>query len=89
MRLTAGLGRPLILTTLERDEAMRVLAGGARRAPLVAALALGGGLVLLSIGLALGPARGLDRHGPRRVAVASTAPGGRPAQQRPGPGPRR
>ena len=28
----AGLGRPLILTTLERDEAMRVLTGGARRA---------------------------------------------------------
>ena len=30
---------------------MRVLAGGGRREPLVAAIALGGGLVLLSIGL--------------------------------------
>ena len=32
-----GLGRPLVLTTLERDEAMRVLAEGERRRPLVAA----------------------------------------------------
>jgi hypothetical protein len=31
VRMTAGLGRPLILTTLERDEAMRVLAGDAPR----------------------------------------------------------
>ncbi len=38
-RMTAGLGRPLILTTLERDEAMRVLAGG-RRGRAVAATAL-------------------------------------------------
>ena len=30
-RLTAGLGRPLILTTLEPAEAMRILAGGDRR----------------------------------------------------------
>lgn len=54
VRLTAGLGRPLILTTLERDEAMRVLAEGDRRGPLAAALALGSGLVLLSVGLAWG-----------------------------------
>ncbi len=50
--LTAGLGRPLILSTLERDEAMRVLAGGDPRRPLVAALALAGGLVLVTLGLA-------------------------------------
>lgn len=52
--MTAGTGRPLILTTLEPDEAMRVLAGGRRwRAFAVAAL-LGAGVVLVVVGLALG-----------------------------------
>lgn len=51
--LTAGLGRPLVLTTLERDEAMRVLAEGGTRRPLIAALALAGGLILLTLGVAL------------------------------------
>ena len=51
VRMTAGLGRPLILTTLEAPEAMRVLAAGGPRRPLVAALALGIGLVSLSIGV--------------------------------------
>ena len=50
-RMTAGLGRPLILTTLEPDEAMRIIAGSGSRRPLVAALCLGGGLVLLTAGL--------------------------------------
>lgn len=36
-RLSAGLGRPLVLTTLEPEEAMRILAEGDRRRPLVAA----------------------------------------------------
>jgi len=54
IRLGAGLGRPLILTTLERDEAMRVLAGSRSRRPLAAALALGAGLILLSFGVAWG-----------------------------------
>ena len=36
-RLTAGLGRPLVLTTLEPAEAMRILAGGSTRPRLVAA----------------------------------------------------
>jgi len=49
-RLTAGLGRPLVLTTLEIPEAMRVIAGGDRVRPaLVAACAaLGSGLVVLA-----------------------------------------
>ena len=52
--LTAGTGRPLVLTTLEPAEAMRILAGGARwRAFLVAAL-LGAGVVLVVVGLVLG-----------------------------------
>jgi hypothetical protein len=53
VRMTAGLGRPLVLTTLERPEAMRVLAEGRSRRPLAAALLLAGGLVLLTVGLAL------------------------------------
>ncbi len=50
--MTAGLGRPLILTTLERDEAMRILGGSGSRRPLVGALCLAGGLVLISLALA-------------------------------------
>lgn len=50
-RMSAGLGRPLILTVLEPDEAMRVLAGGDRTRPLAAAIALATGAVLLSLGV--------------------------------------
>ena len=52
IRMSAGLGRPLILTTLERDEAMRVLTPQAPRRPLVAAVVLAIGLISLTIGLA-------------------------------------
>lgn len=52
-QLSAGLGRPLILTTLERDEAMRVLTEGSTRRPLLAAVCLAVGLALLTLGLAL------------------------------------
>jgi hypothetical protein len=51
-RLTAGLGRPLIVTTLERPEAMRLLADGRSRRPLVAAVCFAAGLGLVTIGLA-------------------------------------
>lgn len=51
-QITAGLGRPLILTTLEVPEAMRILGGGAGSVrPLVSTLCLAGGLALLSLGL--------------------------------------
>lgn len=50
--LTAGTGRPLVVCTLERDEAMRVIAGGRRTRPVAAAAALVGGLALLGVGLA-------------------------------------
>jgi hypothetical protein len=45
--MQAGLGRPLILTTLERDEAMRVLTGGAsgRSRLAIACLVLGAALI--------------------------------------------
>jgi hypothetical protein len=49
--MTAGTGRPLILTTLEPDEAMRVLTGGDRRRSLLAAGLLGAGLILVAGGL--------------------------------------
>ena len=51
--LTAGLGRPLVLTTLEIPEAMRILAGGDRgRSRLAAAgLALGGALLVVGLTL--------------------------------------
>ncbi len=51
VRLTRGTGRPLVVCTLERDEAMRVLAGGARARPIAAALTFAAGLALLGAGL--------------------------------------
>ena len=51
-QLGAGLGRPLILTTLQTDEAMRILAAEHARRPLVAAIALAVGLILLTAGIA-------------------------------------
>jgi hypothetical protein len=51
VRLTSGLGRPLVLSTLEPDEGMRVLAGGPRR-PLAAALSLAAGVACLTLGVA-------------------------------------
>jgi hypothetical protein len=49
--LTAGTGRPLVVSTLERDEAMRVLGEGGRARPVAAAVALAGGMVGLLVGL--------------------------------------
>ncbi len=48
--LTAGRGRPLILSTLEPAEAMQLLSGGRSRA-LVIAILLVGGLAFLALGL--------------------------------------
>jgi hypothetical protein len=50
--MSAGLGRPLILTTLERPEAMRILARGEVRRPLISIASLAVGLVLVGFGLA-------------------------------------
>jgi hypothetical protein len=49
-RISAGLGRPLVLTTLEPDEAMRLLTDGNARRPLLAAALLAFGLLLLAVG---------------------------------------
>jgi hypothetical protein len=50
--LSAGLGRPLVLTTLEPPEAMRILTGGAIGRTRLAALLIGLGLVLIAIAAA-------------------------------------
>jgi hypothetical protein len=52
-RIGAGLGRPLILTTLEQPEAMRILAGGSARRPKAAAALFALAGVLLLLGLVL------------------------------------
>jgi hypothetical protein len=46
--MTAGLGRPLVVTILDRPAAMRVLAGDQRGRVVAAAIALGAGLGLLA-----------------------------------------
>jgi hypothetical protein len=46
--MTAGMGRPLILTTLERDEGMRVLTGGAERRSRIAIACLAAGAILIA-----------------------------------------
>lgn len=51
--LSAGLGRPLVLTTLDAGEAMRVLAQGRPQRILVATLCLAGGLLLVTVALVL------------------------------------
>jgi hypothetical protein len=50
-RLSAGLGRPLVLTTLEPSEAMRLLAGSAPRRPAVALVCFTVGFALVAVGL--------------------------------------
>ena len=50
-RLSAGMSRPLVLTTLEPAEAMRVLTEGGRIKPWIAAVSFAGGLVLMIVGV--------------------------------------
>ena len=49
--ITAGLGRPLVITTLEPAAAMRLLAAGQRPRVLAADACLGGALVILGVPL--------------------------------------
>ncbi|MBF8289079.1 MAG: hypothetical protein HW391_47 [Chloroflexi bacterium] len=51
--LGPGLGRPLVLSTLEPAEAMRILVGGSSTRPRVAAALLLAGVVLVLVGVAL------------------------------------
>jgi hypothetical protein len=52
-RLGSGLGRPLILTTLEQPEAMRILAGGSSVRARLAAVLFVAAAVLLLVGLVM------------------------------------
>lgn len=52
-RLGPGLGRPLILTTLEQAEAMRILGGGSSARARVAAVLLVTAVALLFVGLVM------------------------------------
>lgn len=54
VRISAGLGRPLVLTVLEVPEAMRVIGGGARLRPLLVAGLAGTGLALVLLAGAWG-----------------------------------
>jgi hypothetical protein len=91
-RLTAGLGRPLVVTTLAPDEAMRVLAHGTSR-PRIAAACFVAGAVLVIAGLAWA---GLGAVGAQLVgdgvsaalAASPSAPaaGGDPRSSGEGPG---
>ncbi len=86
VRLGPGRGRPLILSTLEPDEAMRILAGGDGRRSLAAAIALGGGLALVTLGVAwaiLGAMTGIVSAASPEPSVA---PGGDPRSAGQGPG---
>ena len=58
VRMTRGTGRPLVVCTLEEEEAMRVLADGARARPVAAAISLAGGLALLVAGIGWALVRG-------------------------------
>jgi len=72
-----GLGRPLILTTLEQDEAMRVLTGGAAGRARLAVIALAAGVVLLLLAVVWGVADALI-GGAATVLAASPEPSLRP-----------
>jgi hypothetical protein len=85
VRMTAGLGRPLIVTTLETPEAMRILAADGPRRPLVAALALGLGLVSLTIGV-VWAFLGAVTATALAASPAPSAAGGDPRSSGQGPG---
>lgn len=77
--LTAGLGRPLILSTVDRTEAMQLLADGRRARPLAALTLLAAGLILLAVGFGWAVAAGLAGALAPPVAAAAS-PVATPAQ---------
>jgi hypothetical protein len=85
VRMTAGLGRPLVLTTLETAEAMRILAGAGPRRPLLAAIALALGLVSLTVGVAWA-VLGAVTATALAASPAPTGAGGDPRSSGQGPG---
>jgi hypothetical protein len=87
VQLTAGLGRPLVLTTLEPDEAMRILAGGSTRPRLAAACFLAAtGLLIAGVAWA-GLSAVMSAVVPiARAASPSPGTGGDPRSSGEGPG---
>jgi len=87
VRLTAGLGRPLVVTTLEPDEAMRILAGGSTRPRLAAACFLAAtGLLIAGVAWA-GLSAVMSAVVPiARAASPSPGTGGDPRSSGEGPG---
>jgi len=99
-RLTAGRGRPLILTVLEPPEAMRILAGGDARRTRLAAGLLGAGAILIvgafawaavtallpAIVAVIPGAAGLVATALAATAEPSIAAGGDPRSNGQGPG---
>ncbi len=85
IRMTAGLGRPLIVTTLERPEAMRILAADGPRRPLVAAMALAVGFACLTIGI-VWAVLGLVTDSALAASPAPSPAGGDPRSSGQGPG---
>lgn len=77
-----GLGRPLVLTTLEKDEAMRVIAGGRSMRVRLAALAMSLGLLLIMAAIAWFAAASLVE-----AASPSPSPGTGSDTRSPGQGP--
>ena len=99
-RMTAGRGRPLILTVLEPPEAMRILAGGDAGRTRIAAGLLGAGAILLAGALlwaavtallpaivsAVPAAAGLVAHALAASPEPSVVTGGDPRSNGQGPG---
>jgi hypothetical protein len=76
--LSAGLGRPLVLSTVEPTEAMQLLAGGRRARPLAAIGLLVAGIGLVGLGLGWAVVQALTATiapGPLLAASPSASPG--------------
>jgi len=86
VRMTSGLRRPLILTTLARDEAMRVLAGDAPRRPLLAVIAMAIGAISLTVGVLWAIAGAVTGSALAASPEPSAVVGGDPRSSGQGPG---
>ncbi|MFL5681419.1 MAG: hypothetical protein ACJ77B_12550 [Chloroflexota bacterium] len=75
-RMTAGLGRPLVLTTLETPEAMRVLTGGGTGRTRLAAALLAIGALLIAIGIVLALVGAVVAPATAAAASPSATPAG-------------
>lgn len=89
--LGPGLGRPLVVTTLEPREAIRLVGGGRRGRTVAAVVALTAGAALVVLGLAWGLVAALTAIVDPPVLLAATpdptaVPGGDPRSPGQGPG---